>query len=130
MPLDDALALVARSFDKYLQAEKEKAVALSSSAKLPSVPFLPPAKEIAYLLNLLADNRQLTVDELNKVIVYLKERRDKLMEAEGIPPQNGEVFWVLLFLFSSCFSCFFFFFLELEYMSVYRAVETLLCQFL
>lgn len=112
MPLDDALALVARSFDKYLQAEKEKAAALSSSAKLPSVPFLPPAKEIAYLLNLLADNRQLTVDELNKVIVYLKERRDKLMEAEGIPPQNGEVFWVLLFLFSSCFSCSFFFFLR------------------
>lgn len=112
MPLDDALALVARSFDKYLQAEKEKAAALSSSAKLPSVPFLPPAKEIAYLLNLLADNRQLTVDELNKVIVYLKERRDKLMEAEGIPPQNGEVFRVLLFLFSSCFSCSFFFFLR------------------
>nr|KAG5707999.1 hypothetical protein BaRGS_025137 [Batillaria attramentaria] len=45
--------------------------------------------EISYLLNLLADNRQLTVEELDKVIMYLKERKDKLLEAEGLPPSNG-----------------------------------------
>ena len=101
MPLDDALSLVARSFEKFLQAEKEKVAALSSgtaatTVTAPIVPsvggqlgaasFLPPPKEISYLLNLLADNRQLTADELDKVIIYLKERKEKMLAAEGIPP--------------------------------------------
>ena len=94
MPLDDALTLVARSFEKFLQAEKDKVAALSSGTAaidpvVPSgglAPFLPPPKEISYLLNLLADNRQLTVDELDKVMAYLMERKEKMQKTEGIPP--------------------------------------------
>ena len=97
MPLDDCLSLVARSFEKFLKAEKEKVAALnpkpasgstSEDAKPGSVTL--PSKEISYLLNLLADNRQLTADELDKVIVHLRERRDKMLEAEGRPPASPQ----------------------------------------
>lgn len=91
MPLEDAMKLVASSFEKYIQTQREKAAV--PPAGVPSAapaagapPFLPPSADIAYLLNLLADNRQLTIVELGKVIDYLKERKDKLMISEGVHP--------------------------------------------
>ena len=87
MPLDDAIGLVGRSFEKYIQTEKEK-VASAASAATAAVggagALAVPTKEISYLLNLLADNRQLTSDELDKVILYLKDRRDKMAVIEGM----------------------------------------------
>ena len=87
MPLDDAMTLVGRSFQKYVDGLREKAAATTKSAPagLPSRVFLPPSSEVAYLLNLLADNRALTVAELESVIKYLQERRDKLIDAENRP---------------------------------------------
>lgn len=86
MPVDDAVALIGRSFDAYQLAKREKEAAAVAARAPP--PFVPPSQDILYLLNLLADKRQLTVDELDKVIKYLTERRDKLLEAEGrLAPQ-------------------------------------------
>ena len=84
MPLDDALSLVSRSFDKFLQAEKEKVKEKSKSTTV-SASLLPP-KDIVYLLNLLADAQQVTVEEIDKVMAYLNERKDKMLEAAGITP--------------------------------------------
>lgn len=75
MPLDDAMSLVARSFDRYVQSLREKAAPPPRPAP---APFMAPEPGISYLLNLLADNRQLTLVELDKVINYLTERRNKL----------------------------------------------------
>ncbi|XP_060079905.1 nuclear receptor coactivator 5-like isoform X2 [Ylistrum balloti] len=98
MPVDDAITLINRSFDQYTKATREKAAAAipaapaapSAAAPAPAVPsarssapFVPPSSDLLYLLNLLADSRQLTVEELDKVISYLKERREKQMAAEG-----------------------------------------------
>ena len=68
MPFDDAMSLVARSFETYLQTQKEKAAApASATSRAVPPPFLPPPPDMSYLLNLLADNRQLTIEELDKV---------------------------------------------------------------
>ncbi|XP_033755605.1 nuclear receptor coactivator 5-like isoform X2 [Pecten maximus] len=98
MPVDDAITLINRSFDQYTKTTREKAAtampaapaapapaapAPAAPAARSSAPFVPPSSDLLYLLNLLADSRQLTVEELDKVIVYLKERREKQMVAEG-----------------------------------------------
>jgi len=96
MPLDDALKLIASSFEKYIQAQREKvqggAVAgvppAAPGAPAPPPPFLPPTADISYLLNLLADNRQLTIEELEKVIAYLSERKDKLLGPASRPVER------------------------------------------
>jgi len=73
MPLDDAVTLITRSYDKYLLERKERAGALPP----PSHPedFLPANPRVQFLLNLLADRRFLTTVELTDVIAYLEERR-------------------------------------------------------
>ncbi|KAK3597577.1 hypothetical protein CHS0354_018173 [Potamilus streckersoni] len=92
MPLEDAISLILRSHDQYLQAAREKTATQAlptprpQAPAVPSTPFIPPGAETSYLLNLLADNRQLTIEELDKVIIYLKERKEKLMEVEGRRP--------------------------------------------
>lgn len=108
MPVDDALTLVGRSFETYVQTAREKTAAAAPppergapaappTARAPP-PFLPPGPDITYLLNLLADNRQLTIEEIDKVIGYLRERRDKLYETEGRrPPDSGNYFLQLLY---------------------------------
>ncbi|KAL5022218.1 hypothetical protein ScPMuIL_001373 [Solemya velum] len=85
MPIDDAMSLVARSFETYLQSLRDKSQAAPPAATpaIPATPstegapFVPPSADITYLLNLLADNRQLTLEEIDKVITYLTDRREK-----------------------------------------------------
>lgn len=96
MPVDDAISLVSRSFDQYTKTTREKnaaaltaaPVAAAAATATPSSqrsagPFVPPSSDILYLLNLLADSRQLTIEELDKVINYLRDRRDKQLETDG-----------------------------------------------
>ncbi|XP_052229376.1 nuclear receptor coactivator 5-like isoform X2 [Dreissena polymorpha] len=84
MPMEDAMKLIATSFEKYIQTQREKVAGGGSGVPgaTPAVPaqppFLPPSADVSYLLNLLADNRQLTIEELEKVIGYLIERKEKL----------------------------------------------------
>ncbi|KAK6185504.1 hypothetical protein SNE40_007722 [Patella caerulea] len=93
MPLEDAINLVSKNFETYLQEKALKPAPRAAPAAAPapiaphtSVPFLPPSADVTYLLNLLADNRQLTLTEIDKIILYLRERRDKILEAEGKRP--------------------------------------------
>ena len=95
MPLNDAVALVGRSFEEYVDTLREKAKAATATtsssdsstratttASTLTEGFLAASSNVAYLLNLLADNQALTVPELEDVIQYLKQRRSKMMDAE------------------------------------------------
>ncbi|XP_070537105.1 nuclear receptor coactivator 5-like isoform X2 [Ptychodera flava] len=75
MPLDDALSLIARNFERYMQNLREKTAA--SNLALAQVEL-----SIPQLLCLLADGKQLTLDELTRVIAYLQERHKKLLETQ------------------------------------------------
>ena len=89
MPLDDAVDLVVSSFESYIQSQREKAAAptaASTASRTAPPPFVPPSSDISYLLNLLADNRQLTIEEIEKVVDYLQERKNKMLIAEGRQP--------------------------------------------
>ena len=81
MPLDDAIVLIARNFEAYMLELREKATApVVAPAPAPKKDFVPPDQHTVYLLNLLADSRFLTVDELDRVISYLQTRRHQLAE--------------------------------------------------
>ena len=141
MPSDDAMSLVARNFERYLQVLKEKnaghaATAAPSTASpsqsitppltetLPpscpspepnltsphqqSLPFLPPSAEIRYLLDLLADSRYLTLEELDKVLDYLNERKRELSETSQPSTSKGKPI-------VAAFNFFFFFFPPLSF---------------
>ena len=94
MPLDDAMKLVGTSFQKYVDGLREKAAAAAAPPAPPpgaqsvSRVFLQPSSDVAYLLNLLADNRALTVEEIDSVIKYLQERKEKLIDTERRPIIN------------------------------------------
>lgn len=99
MPLEDAVKLVASSFEKYIQAQREKVSAPpagGASSSLP--PFLPPSADVSYLLNLLADNRQLTVEEIDKIIDYLGQRKDKMLGVEAPKPAVNSKYLYLSFV--------------------------------
>ena len=60
--------------------------------------FNPPDHDTAYLLNLAADNRFLTLEELNKVIRYLNDRRDRLAAKQGVVAKPaGNMFSRMIF---------------------------------
>ena len=94
MPLEDALKLIVRTFEAYIQEIREKATA-PPPAPPPPAParrdtpeFLPPDEHTAYLLNLLADNRILTLEELERVIGYLEKRRKVYLEQKGLTGEH------------------------------------------
>ncbi|XP_046669974.1 nuclear receptor coactivator 5 isoform X2 [Homalodisca vitripennis] len=92
MPLEDALAFIARSFDSYLRGERGQGpgpVAVGQSA----LDRHPEA--IQTLLNLLRENRQLTVLQYDKVIKYLQDKRElqiklEVGDAQGLPSISGD----------------------------------------
>ena len=77
MPYEDAITLVQKNYEEY---RKKKAEATTAAA---SQDFLKPDSKQAYLLNLLADNRFLTVEELDTVILYLTQRKEQILQKEG-----------------------------------------------
>ncbi|NXH16077.1 NCOA5 protein, partial [Bucco capensis] len=96
MPQADAMVLVARNYERYKteSREKEREEIARQAAKMADEAVLqererPPAMEegargghppaIQSLLNLLADNRYLTAEETDKVINYLRERKERLL---------------------------------------------------
>ncbi|NXV81439.1 NCOA5 protein, partial [Atlantisia rogersi] len=100
MPQADAMVLVARNYERYKteSREKERDEIARQAAKMADEAVLqererPPSMEegvrgghppaIQTLLNLLADNRYLTAEETDKVINYLRDRKDRLLRGSS-----------------------------------------------
>ncbi|NWT07092.1 NCOA5 protein, partial [Mionectes macconnelli] len=96
MPQADAMVLVARNYERYKTESREKereeiarqAAKMADEAVLQERERPPPVEEgvrgghppgIQALLNLLADNRYLTAEEIDKVINYLRDRKERLL---------------------------------------------------
>uniref|UniRef100_A0A8C4VQH5 Nuclear receptor coactivator 5 n=2 Tax=Gopherus TaxID=38771 RepID=A0A8C4VQH5_9SAUR len=96
MPQADAMVLVARNYERYKTEtrEKEREEIARQAAKMADEAILQererpaPIEEgvrgghppgIQTLLNLLADNRYLTAEETDKVINYLRDRKERLL---------------------------------------------------
>ncbi|XP_065270475.1 nuclear receptor coactivator 5 isoform X2 [Emys orbicularis] len=96
MPQADAMVLVARNYERYKTEtrEKEREEIARQAAKMADEAILqererpPPIEEgvrgghppgIQTLLNLLADNRYLTAEETDKIINYLRDRKERLL---------------------------------------------------
>ncbi|BFZ19427.1 hypothetical protein BsWGS_22466 [Bradybaena similaris] len=80
MPMEDAITYIMDSFHSYVEGLKKKAK--GDALKPPGISsgsFLQASPDVAYLLHLLADNRNLTYEELDTIIQYLTKRRDKLV---------------------------------------------------
>jgi len=91
MPVDDAITLITRSFDKYMLDRRERTDGLGAGAsRAAGLPpnegqnFLQPSSRIQNLLNLLAEKRYLTASDLSLVIDYLVERRCQMDPSGGI----------------------------------------------
>ncbi|GLV34425.1 Neosin [Carabus blaptoides fortunei] len=74
MPIDDAVALIARNFETYMRGEKNAPTSASIASAALATERHPEAVQI--LLNLLADNRQLTTLQFDRIIKYLQEKRE------------------------------------------------------
>ncbi|NXX98403.1 NCOA5 protein, partial [Centropus bengalensis] len=100
MPQADAMMLVARNYERYKTESREKereeiarqAAKMADEAVLQERERPPPVEEavrgghppgIQTLLNLLADNRYLTVEETDKVINYLRDRKERLLRGNS-----------------------------------------------
>lgn len=103
MPQADAMVLVARNYERYKNEcrEKEREEIARQAAKMADEAILqererggpeegvrgghPPAMQS--LINLLADNRYLTAEETDKIINYLRERKERLLRsnADALP---------------------------------------------
>ncbi|KAM9372180.1 nuclear receptor coactivator 5 [Phaethornis superciliosus] len=100
MPQADAMVLVARNYERYKteSREKEREEIARQAAKMADEAILqererpPPAEEgvrgghppgIQTLLDLLADNRYLTAEEIDKVINYLRDRKERLLRGSS-----------------------------------------------
>lgn len=96
MPVEDAIAMIARNFDLYMRGEKGlgpgPVPVVPAGGLAPNLDRHPEA--IQTLLNLLKENRQLTVLQYDKVIRYLQEKREMQVRLEvgdekGLPPPVG-----------------------------------------
>lgn len=99
MPLDDALAFIGRNFDRYIQEMRERRergpVAGPNSRRPISPSQIPPPDSstdltLPQLLNLLAEGRQLTIEEIDRVVAFLQSMRETLAREAGIPPKAGK----------------------------------------
>lgn len=98
MPVDDAITLITRSFDKYMLDRRERTDGVGAAAGRAAGPppptdgqnFLQPSTRIQNLLNMLADNRYLTPPELTLVIDYLVERRRQLDPSGDVSARAGQ----------------------------------------
>lgn len=99
MPLDDALAFIGRNFDRYIQDMRERrergpSTGPKSRRSISPSQIPPPASSmdltLPQLLNLLAEGRQLTVPEIDRVVDFLQRMRETLGREAGVPPTAGK----------------------------------------
>lgn len=77
MPTEDAINLISRNFDAYMRGDKN----IPGSVSIGPLAEKHP-EAIQVLLNLLAENRQLTVLQYDRIIKYLQERRELQLKVE------------------------------------------------
>ncbi|XP_050999759.1 nuclear receptor coactivator 5 isoform X3 [Acomys russatus] len=103
MPQADAMVLVARNYERYKNdcREKEREEIARQAAKMANEAILQERDRggpeeggrgrhplaIQSLINLLADNRYLTAEETDKIINYLRERKERFLRssADSLP---------------------------------------------
>ena len=93
MPLEDALTLITRKFDKYVITKKERLASSSACTHPAGRTYNPPGPNVVYLLNLLVDGRFLTLPELDLILEYVTERRDSLLNSQGLSARGFWFFW-------------------------------------
>jgi hypothetical protein len=112
MPLEDAILLVSRNFDTYMQALRDRelrpplaADPLAPKKGYPGIPGAvssvvpsPYTREVSTLLNIAADGRPLTVDEYTLVIDEFTKLRNDLLKKEGRIPPSPAGRWQMLAL--------------------------------
>lgn len=77
MPLEDALKLLSRNFHEHIRSQREH-MDRERAERGPYVGVVSADREIQFLLRMLADGRWISLSEINLVISYLCERRDKM----------------------------------------------------
>ena len=76
MPLEDALSLVDRDFDRYCQSVREG-----------RIPPRKPKDDISHLLQKAASGESLSKDQLSAVIDSLQKQQNS--SSSGRPPEPG-----------------------------------------
>lgn len=84
MPLDDAIAMIFRNYQQLCQGEKGDIIGDTDESPYASIPLanVRHPDSIQHLVNLLADNRTLTVLQIDCLLKYLQERRDSQYKFE------------------------------------------------
>lgn len=83
MPLDDAMEFIFKNFQQLIRGDKD-AVEEEPNSQLSSIPLteLRHPDSIQHLVNILAENRCLTVMQFDALIKYLQERREIQLKSE------------------------------------------------
>lgn len=78
MPLEDALTLIFRNFQHLCQGENGDIIGDVDESPYASIPLANSRNpdSVQHLINLLADNRTLTVLQIDCLLKYLQERRE------------------------------------------------------
>lgn len=78
MPAEDAFALIFRNFQHLRQGDNGDIIGDTEDSSYATIPLAKTRHpdSLQHLINLLADNRTLTVLQLDCILTYLKERRE------------------------------------------------------
>ncbi|CAH1366178.1 hypothetical protein MTP99_007574 [Tenebrio molitor] len=74
MPIEDALVLITRNFDGYMRGDKTSTEILGPGGVMNVSDRHPTSMQL--LLNLLAENRQISSAQYDRLLKYLQERRE------------------------------------------------------
>lgn len=94
MPLEDAMNLVTRNYDRYILELREKRGLVASGETTAKVgadgQSAATELTLTQLFSLLADGRQLTLAEVDRVITFLEEMRNRMAEDQGVSLRKKE----------------------------------------
>lgn len=85
MPLDDALAMIVKSFEAYMKGDRSPIVPPSGAVPVTAagIPLGDKHPEVIQnLMKILVENRPLNISQYEKIIGYLQEKKDQLVKTE------------------------------------------------
>lgn len=85
MPLEDALELISRNFEQLQQGDEGDIIGDTDDSPYAAIPksLVRHPDSVQHLMNLLGDNRNLTVSQFDCVIKYLQDRREQQHKFES-----------------------------------------------